>query len=122
MIVCFSDIAARSWITKEDDVVFEHVGCNVTLHSSIRGPLENYGITSWYHEVDGGRILVKSSEYSRDDVIAGDYWTNISHTIKNLTIIDSGRYFVVHQNGISECSTGSSIFLVVTGEAVSILV
>lgn len=110
-------MVVKCWINKGDTVIFEHVGSRVTLQSIMRGRVEKYGITSWYHETHGGKIQVRSSEYfNRPDV---NSWSNISftYTIENLTAMDSGRYFAVQQSGIfARPSVGSSLFLVVTGK------
>lgn len=123
MILCFSDMVAKCWITKEDTVVFGHVGRNITLHSIMRGPLDRYGITSWNHETNGGRIQLKFHEYFyRKDVITVDSWSNISYTIEDPKVSDSGRYFAVQLNGFtssSKSSSGSSIYLVVTDPNIS---
>lgn len=118
VLFCLSDMVAKCWIIKEDTAIFGHVGQSVTLVSVMRGHVQKHGMNSWYHEAQEGRIRVKFSEYFyRPDVIS---WSNISYTVENLTVMDSGRYFAVRQSGIfARPSIGSSLFLVVTGKTVS---
>lgn len=112
---------AKCWITKEDTVLFGHIGQHVTFHSTIKGPLDKFAFTTWYHETNAGRLRTVSSDYlSSYNLVAANmpnYW-NVSYTLKDTTATDSGRYFPVQgRSGIF--SAGSSLFLVVTGESVS---
>ncbi|XP_041963158.1 uncharacterized protein LOC121720788 [Alosa sapidissima] len=119
LLILSFNIGAKCYTPREEDtVVFGHVGGTIDLHSHMTDPLNQYGVTSWYHETHGGRIQVKFSEYYTRSAVVTAQWSNVSYTINNLTVMDSGRYFAAERKG-NLFITGSSMFLIVTDNRLS---